>query len=165
MKLNTENNKSAVRAIKSGIRRWLREDRKIEYSKRDVCSVYLKVPHSELLFRLSNEDFVKLGSKVKYDVNIFMHKNFLRQKRKFSNLDNYNTSSYRNNNNNNNNTFSNHNFYQRFLNLSNVDFSEEWQLIEKSFKFNIRPFNNKKDLEILGVDCEIVYVMLCYEIF
>ena len=116
--------------------------------------MYLKVVHTELLFRLSNEDFDKLDSKVRYDVNIFMHKKFLRQKRKFSNLNNYNTLSYRNND--NNNTFSNHNFYQRFLNLSNVDFSEERQLIEKGFKFNIRPFNNKKDLEILGVDCEIV---------
>ena len=87
MKLKTENKSaSAIRAIKSGIRRWLREYRKIEYSKRDVCSEYLKVVHSELLFRLSNEDFDKLDSKVRYDVTIFMHKKFLRQKRKFSNL-------------------------------------------------------------------------------
>ena len=56
-----------------GIRKWLIEDRKIQYSKRDICGVYLKTVHSELSFRLNSEDFDKLDRQVRSDVNEFIH--------------------------------------------------------------------------------------------
>ena len=69
-----------------GIRKWLIEDRKIQYSKRDICGVYLKTVHSELSFRLSSEDFDKLDRQVLSDVNEFIHKKYIVQKRKFRHL-------------------------------------------------------------------------------
>ena len=54
-----------------------------------------------------------------------------------------------------NNVFTDHQFYPRFVNRSNVIFeNSELHLIGKGFKHNIQAFNNKKDFEILGVDCE-----------
>ena len=43
--------------------------------------------------------------------------------------------------------------------MSSSEFSNgEINLLKKGFKYNISPVNNKKDLEILGVDCgSVVY--------
>ena len=83
IRLKTNNsNSSAKKALISGSRRWLKEDRKIEYNKRDVSSVYLDVVHSELIFRLRTDSFDKLGGKVRGDLQFYIHKKVVRQRRK-----------------------------------------------------------------------------------
>ena len=55
MKLKSANtSSSASKGIVSGIIRCIKEDRKIQYNKRDIANIYLKVVHTELLFRLHN---------------------------------------------------------------------------------------------------------------
>ncbi|KAL3281322.1 hypothetical protein HHI36_004533 [Cryptolaemus montrouzieri] len=53
IRLRTHNNSGpARRAIEKGQRIWIKEDMKIQYNRRDVANIYLKVIHAELLFRL-----------------------------------------------------------------------------------------------------------------
>ena len=152
MSLKTNNTSAAAnKEVALGLRKWIIEERKIEYSKRDICSVYLKAVHSELSYRHFNEDFDRLDRRVRCDVNFLIHKKYLSQKRKLRNLKLFHTSVESPNN------FSSHVFYPRFVNMTNVQFQEsETKLIEKSYEFNIQPINNNKDCEILGVDCELV---------
>ena len=124
---------------------------KIQYSKRDICNIYLKVIHTELLFQMKEKDFEKLDSKVRYQINSIVHKKFLIQKKKLRNLKSHQC--YKKHNVNRH--FSDHVFYPRFLNLTNTVFiNEETKLLEKGFKFNLQLPNSKKDLEVLAVDCE-----------
>ena len=51
-------------------------------------------------------------------------------------------------------TFSNHNFYPRFINKTSVDFSSE--IIIKEFKFNVPIVNRRKNFEISGAECDII---------
>ena len=155
MKLKTSNKSiSATKAISAGIRRWIVQDMKIEYNKRDVCNIYLKFIHTELLKRLNNIEFDILDFKVRIDVQKMVHKKYLNQVRKLNNL----KSSVVNNTKKSfsKRKFSNHTFYNRFMNLTNVNFNErETKLIEKGFKHNIKPLNYKQEFEILCVDCEL----------
>ena len=85
---------------------------------------------------------------------------YLNQLRKLNKLKMFkvsNSGSYYNNRQcGHNNKFSNHIFYQRFMNLTNVTFNSfETKLIEKGFKYNIQRSNYEKEFEILGVDCEL----------
>ena len=153
IKLKTNNKSSSARkAIAAGLRKWIIEDRKIEYNKRDVSYIYLKVVHSELAFRLNSFEFDYLDNKVRSDVRYYTHKKFLRQKRKLRNLQSLTIDEIHQHNN-----FSDHSFYPRFVNLTAVNFSaQELQLIEKGFKFNIQPIHSKTDFELLGVNCELI---------
>lgn len=151
VKLRSDNTSvSAKKAIRSGVKRWLIEDRKREYNKRDVSSVYLNVVHTQLLARLSSIEFDILDSTVREDVQYFIHVKYLRQKAKIEQLKyKYRTII------NEQSVFSNHVFYPRFINMSEVVFDkEQTQLIEKGFKYNMQPGNNKKEFELLGVDCD-----------
>lgn len=157
MKLKSNNKSMSVdKAIRLGMRRWLQEDMKIEYNKRDVYSVYLKCVHSELLNRLHNVEFDVLDFKVRCQVQTIVHKKYLTQLKKLNNLQKSNHHVNRVN------PRSNHVFYQRFLNLSTVNFnSQEIKLLERGFKFNVQTVNDQKDFERLGVDCDLTFHNYC----
>ena len=58
---------------------------------------------------------------------------------------------------NNFSNYSNHKFYDRFINLSNCVFSpDEQKLLEKGFNFNLNCVKENKNLEILGVETELI---------
>ena len=141
------------------ILKWIIEERKIQYYKRDFTNTYRKLIHSELTFRLSAIEFDLLDNNIRENVNLLIHKKYLKQRNKLQNLLHHNNNcltynrSYHNNNTSNNNRFSDHNFYQRFINMSNVEFTnDEIKLIEKGFKFNLVSNNQIKNLELLGVE-------------
>lgn len=46
------------------------------------------------------------------------------------------------------------------MNLTDVEFSKhEIWLLEKGFSYNLKSNKYKKDLEILGVECELVLIL------
>ena len=86
---------------------------------------------------------------------IFIHKKFVRQRHKLKIL--RLRKNFVKNTTDHPAVFSNHTFYPRFFNLTNCQCSNsKLQLIERGFKFNIQPINNRKDSELLGVDCELI---------
>lgn len=155
MALRTSNlSSSAKKAQTTGLRKWIIEDRKIQYQKRDISNVYLKVVHTELLFRLDNLEFDIFDNKVRTDISIIIHKKYLTQKSKLDRL----IAPYSSNNVNNNvKIYSNHVFFDRFVNSTNVVFSDkEIKLLGKGFNYNLKPTNNKNNLEMLAVECELI---------
>ena len=87
IKLKSNNSSSsAKKAQLTGQRKWIIEDRKTQYNTRNICNVYLKVIHTELLYRLTNIEFDLLDFKVRTQVSDIIHKKYLKQKTKLNRL-------------------------------------------------------------------------------
>lgn len=152
MKLKT-NNKSnaAIKATTYGKEKWVKEEMKLQYSKRDIFNIYVKVIHSQLSHRLHPIEFDTLDFDVRDKINSIIHKKYLVQKRKLNSLLTNQVLPKISRT-----KFSDHKFFQRFVNLSNVVFSDnECQLLQKGFKHNIQPTSALDNFNILGIESEI----------
>ena len=90
-------------------------------------------------------------------VNSIIHKKFQIQSRKLNSLIIDSKKVFQNVSNlNKNNQFSNHKFFNRFINLSKTNFTDkETNLLEKGFKYNLPENNSFRNLEILAVETEL----------
>ena len=154
MKLKTNNkSKAAKQGSVAGLRKWLAEDKKIQFRKRGIYNVYLKVVHTELLHKLNYIEFLVLDTDTREKVNSIIHKKYLTQNNKLSVLI---SNSHKNQTQLKKQKFSDHKFFDRFINLSSNTFSEtETKLIEKGFKYNFQENISPKSLEVLGVETEL----------
>lgn len=85
IQLKTKNNSPAANQGRLlGQRKWLTQDRKSQYRKRDTYNIYVKVIHSELAFRLSNLHFDLIDSKIRSQVNNIIDKKFKKQNKKLN---------------------------------------------------------------------------------
>lgn len=129
----------------------MKEDRKIQFRKRDTYNFYVKVIHTELANRLHSLEFDVLDSSTRLKVNSIVHKKFLRQRKKLSLLlPRQHTQKIQN--------FSDHKFFERFVDLSNSNFSnQETKLLSKGFKHNVQHKKSRKDYELLGIEAELAF--------
>lgn len=152
MKLKTANSSQAAQqGIHHGQIHWMKTDRKIQYNKRDTLNIYVKVIHSELTHRLHPILFDILDYNTRTKISSKIHIKYVAQKNKLKSLLN---------NARGKNQFiqkqSNHQFFNRFINLSNCNFSnQEHSLLNKGYNFNVQPKVNHKILESLGIDSQI----------
>lgn len=174
IKLKTNNSSpSALKAQLAGQRIWILEDRKVLFRKRNILNIYLKFVHSELLYKSNKLEFDITDCKFREIINNKIHRKYLKQKTKLNKLKfkqtqiqnnnqivchNSNNTFYNNNNTNNVNIpFSNHIFFDRFINFTNIYFSkDEINLLEKGFKHNIQNKFTKHILDSLAIDLEII---------
>ena len=157
MKLKTNNkSKAAAAGSSAGLKTWLNEEKKIQFRERGIYSTYLKFTHSELTYRLHPLEFLVLDRETREKVNNVNHLKYLRQLKKLRSLISLKQRKLIDQQ----SSFSDHKFFDRFVNLTSVTFTpQENQLIEKGFKFNIQDKNSVRTLETLGVDTKISPVM------
>lgn len=155
IKLSTNNSSSSARkGIATGQIKWIKEDRKSQYHLRDVYNSYLKVIHTQLSYKLHSLEFEVFDMDVRDQVNTIIYKKYLTQSKKLNRLISKPSNEITKNN-ENSMVFSDHKFYERFINLTNTEFSkDELNLLNKGFNYNIE-IGNKNNLEVLGVETEL----------
>lgn len=155
MKLKSNNRSlAAQQGSIAGIKKWLATEKKLQLKKRYIYNIYLKIVHTELLHRLHFVEFLVIDSDSREKVSNIIHKKFLVQRKKLSALVNANRIKLKPNNETKH--FSNHKFFDRFVNLTNVNFTNtETKLLEKGFNHNIQNNNTVLSFETLGVDTEL----------
>lgn len=150
---NTHSRSSSIALVKAK-QIWLNEESRHWFSVRDNIKLHLKVLYSELSFNLHNVEFDVLDNKARELASRLVHDKYITQCRKLERLSRdsrSNSLEYSDNNFN-----SNHSFYPRVKNYSNVQFSpSEHSLLEKGLKYNIKTRLSQKSLETLVVDSEI----------
>ena len=152
----TTNTKNSIteKILKNAKLRWLKEESKKWFRITDSLRVYLKVLRTELSFKLHNIEFDVFDNDIRELVSHINFKKYTTQQMKLSKLllkkngrkqPKFNT----------NNVDNNINFYPRFINLSDTQFTDsKKQFFNKSFKFCPFPKFTNEVKEILAVECE-----------
>ncbi|KAL3269386.1 hypothetical protein HHI36_008456 [Cryptolaemus montrouzieri] len=130
---------------------WMKEDRRIQNKKRDMCYTYVKVIHSELPLGLHKIEFDNSDREIREKVDKIIQSKYETQLMKLNNLIENKLKIKEINTN-----LSNHQFFKRFIFLTETNFTiDEAALLEKGFKHNIYPKHHTSKFEQLAIDTEI----------
>lgn len=153
LKTSNKSESGKIARVK-GMRTWIYQDRKLQYFKRDNYNVYLKVIHSEITYRLNIMEFDEFDKRTRDKIDNIIQNKYIIQCSKLKRL----IDKQRVNNsllNHSNSNCTEHEFYERFVNLTDVEFTElETNLLKKGYSYNLGVKDSKESRQILAVECE-----------
>ena len=141
---------SAEKAVRRAEIIWVKLEIKRYFKILNILNIHLKVIHSELTFRLHKIEFDLLDTKIRNFVN---QNDLIKRKTLNKKLNLLET---RNNITDNDQNPKVHTFYNRFKNLSNIEFTtHEINVINRGIKFCPKPIFTNKIKEILACEADI----------